>query len=123
MDYSLNQNVIFDSEEMFRGRLSDAEFAAIAGTRRTGKITGHFSDYFIVSLDLKLPSGEESVLVPAGACKPLACHWCRDAKRVGVTPFTMPQYESKTIPTMPCPYCNREEYLKWVEARNAEQHA
>ena len=105
MEYSLNQNVIFDSEEMFRGKLSDEEFAAIAGTRRTGKITGHFSDYFIVSLDLKLASGEGSVLVPADACKPLSCHWCRDSKRTGDTPFTMGQYEADAIPTKPCPYC------------------
>jgi hypothetical protein len=105
MDYSLNQNVIFDSEEMLRGKLSDAEYNAIAGTRQTGEITGHFSNYFIVWLDQKLANGEQSVLVPADACQPLTCHWCRDSKKVPVTPFTMPQYETNTIPTKDCPYC------------------
>ena len=109
MEYALNQNVIFDSEEMLRGKVSEAEYAAIAGTRRTGKITGHFSNYFIVVLDMKLPGGEQSVLVPADACKPLTCHWCQDSKRTSDTPFTLGQYEAGAIPTKPCPYCCPQE--------------
>jgi hypothetical protein len=105
MDYSLNQNVIFDSEEMLRGKLSDAEYDAIAGTRQTGEITGHFSNYFIVWLDQKLANGEQSVLVPADACKPLTCHWCRDSKLTNDTPFTIGQYEANAMPMKACPYC------------------
>jgi hypothetical protein len=105
MEYSLKQNVLFDAEEMFRGRLTDEEYAEIAETQRTGKIVGHFSNYFIVSLDQALKNGETAVLVPADACRPLTCHWCRDTKKVNDTPFTMGQYEADAIPMRECPYC------------------
>lgn len=105
MEYSLNQNVIFLAEDMLRGRLSEAEYNGIAGTQRTGKVVGHFSEYFIIKLDATLPDGETAVLVPADACKPLTCHWCRDTKKTTNTPFTMGQHEAGCVPTKECPYC------------------
>ena len=107
MEYSLNQNVIFLAEDMLRGRLSEAEYNGITGTQRTGKVVGHFSEYFIIKLDATLPDGETAVLVPADACKPLVCHWCRDSKRVADTPFTMGQHEADALPTKDCPHCTQ----------------
>ena len=105
MEYSLNQNVVFLAEDALLGRLSDEEYGRIVGTKLTGKVTGHFSDNFIVSLDRALSNGETSVLVAMDACKPLLCHWCLDKQRVPDSPFTAGQHAANAIPTKDCPYC------------------
>jgi hypothetical protein len=91
MEYALDQNVVFEHGV---GSL-------------TGKITGHFGDNFIITLDQKLDDGRETVLVPALAVRPLTCHWCRDSQKVYATPYTLAQAESGNIPTKDCPYCTK----------------
>jgi hypothetical protein len=105
MEYSLNQNVVFLAEDALLGRLSDEEYERIVGTKLTGKVTGHFSDNFIVTLFQALSNGETSVLVAMDACKPLSCHWCQDRKLVPAGSFTLGQHEANAIPKEACPYC------------------
>ncbi len=82
MEYVINQTVTFYGEDMILGRLSDKEYAEMYATKWTGKITGHFGENFIISLDRALPDGSTTVLVPAVSCNPLNCHWCADTKKV-----------------------------------------
>ena len=89
MEYSLDQNVIYEH----------------LGGEFTGKIVGQSGDYFIILLDQPLPDRTKAVLVPSAICRPLTCHWCRDTQRVAVTPFTLEQYNTNTIPMKECPYC------------------
>lgn len=105
MEYAIDQSVIFDSEEMLRGKLSNEEYAAIFGTRSTGKITGHFSTNFIIALDIPLRDGTKAVLVPSAVCRPLNCHWCQDRKKLHAYSFTGGQSASDTIPVIDCAYC------------------
>lgn len=105
MEYSLNQNVIFYAEDALLGRISDEQYAEMIGTKLTGKVTGHFSDNFIISLDQALFNGETTVLVAMSACKPLSCHWCQDKKLVPAGEFTMEQHEADAMPKAACPYC------------------
>jgi hypothetical protein len=103
MNFKNNQTVVFGSE--------------VYG-ERTGEIVGQEridgKDFYIVLLDFAVPDGRKALLVPGDAIVELNCHWCRDAKQVQSGSFTIEQYEKGTIPLHPCPYCNREEYLKWA---------
>ena len=91
MEYALDQDVIF-------------EYGKAAQTL-TGRVTGHSGKSFIVTLDHRLRDGSKTVLVPAAIVRPLACHWCRDAKRVSATPIAEGQFESGDIPQVDCPLC------------------
>jgi hypothetical protein len=103
MEYAINQVVIFSAEDMLRGRPSDAEYAELFATQRTGKITGESGENFIVTLDQQLRDGSKTVLVPSGSVRPLTCYWCRDTKKVVATPVTGAQIKSGDIPEVDCP--------------------
>jgi hypothetical protein len=108
MAYALDQIVIFSAEDMLRSRPSDAEYAELFATQRTGKITGESGENFIVTLDQQLRDGTKTVLVPSGSVRPLTCYWCRDTQKVYATPVTKGQMESGDIPEKDCPYCNKK---------------
>lgn len=105
MEYAIDQDVIFHAEDMLRGRKSDAEYAELFAKRLTGRIVGEAGENFIVRLDIPLSDGTKAVVVPPAAAQPVACHWCRDEKRVWKTGFTLEQYEAGAAPQMDCPCC------------------
>jgi hypothetical protein len=97
----------------------------ILDTKKTGRVLGvatNDNDYFqhllvgyyIVRLDQPTPDAK-AILVHENNLRLLTCHWCQDSQQVPVTPFTMEQYETNTIPTKPCPECQREAYMAYME--------
>jgi hypothetical protein len=107
MEYALDQKVIFDAEDILRGRVSDAEYAELYATQRTGRIAGESGENFIVTLDQRLHDGTTAVIVPSGSVRPIACYWCRDTQKVSATPVTGAHVESGDIPRVDCPYCTK----------------
>jgi hypothetical protein len=92
METIINQSVIYD-QRIYEHR------------QATGKVVGRYDENFIILLDSPLRDGTKAVVVPSDAVKPLACHWCRDSKKVAATPVTLGQYKSGDIPQKECPYC------------------
>lgn len=97
MEYAIDQPIVF-SKWVCDSR-GDREATL------TGRIGGHAGDSFIVLLDHKLEDGTRALVVHSESVRPLSCHWCLDTQKVAVTPFTIEQYETGTIPQAACPYC------------------
>lgn len=91
-------------------------------TQVTGTVlsnaTVRFFGLYIIKLDSPL-KGERAIIMPTSNIKPLSCRWCLDTKKVGVTPFTIGEYISKTIPDKPCPYCTRKEAVSSGKVRKS----
>jgi hypothetical protein len=94
----MNMETIIDQPVIYDQRIYEH-------CKATGKIIGRYDLNLIILLDRPLRDGTKAVLVPSDIVHPLACHWCRDTKKVSVTPITGAQFESNDIPQKDCPYC------------------
>jgi hypothetical protein len=121
-----SQREFYDDDWLWKGvafMYSIDQNVMILNRKTTGKVLGAadadvcLENYYLVKIDLP-GEGPKAILVHEDNLKLLTCHWCRDTQQVPVTPFTIEQYETNTIPQKPCPECQKEAYIAYMERTN-----